>query len=131
MCCEEIDMLKLNRTLMTTLVCLVAMLLTSVSSSVQASTASIEAQSFPMQQTAIQEKLGVNTDCVEPHHKEHMMEKGQKSHTSCSSSCIVKIPTTLSQNGLMLLPYSLALIDKPPTEKAVVVIYKPYRPPIV
>ncbi|TOH24440.1 hypothetical protein CGI85_24725, partial [Vibrio parahaemolyticus] len=29
MCCEEIDMLKLNRTLMTTLVCLVAMLLTS------------------------------------------------------------------------------------------------------
>ncbi|WP_257974470.1 hypothetical protein, partial [Vibrio parahaemolyticus] len=109
----------------------VAMLLTSVSSSVQASTASIEAQSFPMQQTALQEKLGVNTDCVEPHHKEHMMEKGQKSHTSCSSSCIVKIPTTLSQNGLMLLPYSLALIDKPPTEKAVVVIYKPYRPPIV
>ncbi|EKA6052855.1 hypothetical protein OLZ71_000092 [Vibrio parahaemolyticus] len=124
-------MLKLNRTLMTTLVCLVAMLLTSVSSSVQASTASIEAQSFPMQQTALQEKLGVNTDCVEPHHKENMMEKGQKSHTSCSSSCIVKIPTTLSQNGLMLLPYSLALIDKPPTEKAVVVIYKPYRPPIV
>ncbi|ELH3778093.1 hypothetical protein RPZ95_001228 [Vibrio parahaemolyticus] len=124
-------MLKLNRTLMTTLVCLVAMLLTSVSSSVQASTASIEAQSFPMQQTALQEKLGVNTDCVEPHYKEHMMEKGQKSHTSCSSSCIVKIPTTLSQNGLMLLPYSLALIDKPPTEKAVVVIYKPYRPPIV
>lgn len=124
-------MLKLNRTLMTTLVCLVAMLLTSVSSSVQASTASIEAQSFPMQQTALQEKLGVNTDCVEPHHKERMMEKGQKSHTSCSSSCIVKIPTTLSQNGLMLLPYSLALIDKPPTEKAVVVIYKPYRPPIV
>ncbi|EGR0767722.1 TPA: hypothetical protein NK109_002675 [Vibrio parahaemolyticus] len=124
-------MLKLNRTLMTTLVCLVAMLLTSVSSSVQASTASIEAQSFPMQQTALQEKLGVNTDCVEPHHKEHMMKKGQKSHTSCSSSCIVKIPTTLSQNGLMLLPYSLALIDKPPTEKAVVVIYKPYRPPIV
>ncbi|EIV8503012.1 hypothetical protein ACJO11_05730 [Vibrio parahaemolyticus] len=124
-------MLKLNRTLMTTLVCLVAMLLTSVSSSVQASTASIEAQSFPMQQTALQEKLGVNTDCVEPHHKEHMMEKGQQSHTSCSSSCIVKIPTTLSQNGLMLLPYSLALIDKPPTEKAVVVIYKPYRPPIV
>ncbi|EIE1271094.1 hypothetical protein RGL42_001356 [Vibrio parahaemolyticus] len=124
-------MLKLNRTLMTTLVCLVAMLLTSVSSSVQASTASIEAQSFPMQQTALQEKLGVNTDCVEPHHKEHMMEKGQKLHTSCSSSCIVKIPTTLSQNGLMLLPYSLALIDKPPTEKAVVVIYKPYRPPIV
>ncbi|EQL91584.1 hypothetical protein D035_3997 [Vibrio parahaemolyticus VP250] len=107
------------------------MLLTSVSSSVQASTASIEAQSFPMQQTALQEKLGVNTDCVEPHHKEHMMEKGQKSHTSCSSSCIVKIPTTLSQNGLMLLPYSLALIDKPPTEKAVGVIYKPYRPPIV
>ncbi|ENH2497149.1 hypothetical protein ABVY78_002669 [Vibrio parahaemolyticus] len=124
-------MLKLNRTLMTTLVCLVAMLLTSVSSSVQASTASIEAQSFPMQQTALQEKLGVNTDCVEPHHKEYMMEKGQKSHTSCSSSCIVKIPTTLSQNGLMLLPYSLALIDKPPTEKAVGVIYKPYRPPIV
>ncbi|HGS5089425.1 TPA: hypothetical protein ACMDT4_001054 [Vibrio parahaemolyticus] len=124
-------MLKLNRTLMTTLVCLVAMLLTSVSSSVQASTASIEAQSFPMQQTALQEKLGVNTDCVEPHHKEHMMEKGQQSHTSCSSSCIVKIPTTLSQNGLMLLPYSLALINKPPTEKAVVVIYKPYRPPIV
>lgn len=77
MCCEEIDMLKLNRTLMTTLVCLVAMLLTSVSSSVQASTASIEAQSFPMQQTALQEKLGVNTDCVEPHHKEHMMEKGK------------------------------------------------------
>ncbi|TNZ73068.1 hypothetical protein CGK43_17645 [Vibrio parahaemolyticus] len=131
MCCEEIDMLKLNSTFMTTLVCLVAMLLTSVSSSVQASTASIEAQSFPMQQTALQEKLGVNTDCVEPHHKEHMMEKGQKSHTSCSSSCIVKIPTTLSQNGLMLLPYSLALIDKLPTEKAVVVIYKPYRPPIV
>ncbi|MDW2276855.1 hypothetical protein, partial [Vibrio sp. 1074] len=108
-----------------------AMLLTSVSSSVQASTASIEAQSFPMQQTALQEKLGVNTDCVEPHHQEHMMEKGQKSHTSCSSSCIVKIPTTLSQNGLMLLPYSLALIDKLPTEKAVVVVYKPYRPPIV
>ncbi|TOQ70499.1 hypothetical protein CGG93_16315, partial [Vibrio parahaemolyticus] len=25
MCCEEIDMLKLNRTFMTTLVCLVAM----------------------------------------------------------------------------------------------------------
>ncbi|ENE5199985.1 hypothetical protein ABNJ92_003564 [Vibrio parahaemolyticus] len=124
-------MLKLNCTLMTTLVCLVAMLLTSVSSSVQASTASIEAQSFPMQQTALQEKLGVNTDCVEPYHKEHMMEKGQKSHTSCSSSCIVKIPTTLSQNGLMLLPYSLALIDKLPTEKAVVVVYKPYRPPIV
>ncbi|WP_322804854.1 hypothetical protein SO574_15655 [Vibrio alfacsensis] len=125
-------MLSFNRTWMTTMLCLLAMLLTSTASSARASAAPIESGLNHDLQFAFQKQMSVeNTDCDESHHAAHQVDKGQQAHTSCSSSCIVKMPTNLSQDDLMLLPHRLALIDKLPTPKAVVVIYQPYRPPIV
>ncbi|YCO01732.1 hypothetical protein ACB087_02185 [Vibrio sp. VNB-15] len=123
---------NLNRTFMTTMLCLLAMLLTGLASSVRAATASIDVQSNKDSIAELHQQMGAdNTDCIEPHHDNPLMEKGQQVHTSCSSSCIVKIPTNLLQDDAILLPHSLALIDKSPTPKAVTVVYKPYRPPIV
>ena len=125
-------MLSFNRTFMMTMLCLLVMLLTGVASSVRAATAPIEVSTSKDRASELHQKMGVdNTDCIESHHGDHLMEKGQQVHTSCSSSCIVKIPTNLLQDDVILLPHSLALIDKSPTPKAVTVIYKPYRPPIV
>ncbi|HHF0482733.1 hypothetical protein ND925_22810 [Vibrio diabolicus] len=126
-------MLKFNRTLLTAIVCLAAMLLSSVAPMAKASAPvkTIEVRDIIVQQAALHKQLGVNDDCVELHHDESAINKAQQSHTSCSSSCMVKIPANLSQNDLLLLPYSLALIDRPLVEKVVTVITKLYRPPIV
>lgn len=125
-------MLSSNRTFMMTMLCLLAMLLTSVTSGVGAAKLSIEIPPTQELRADLDHPLGVNkTDCLELHHSKHLIEKGQKTHTSCSSSCIVKIPTNLMQDDLMLLPFSLAPIDELPAPKAVVMIDKPYRPPIV
>ena len=126
-------MLKFNRTLLTAIVFLVAMLLSSVASVAQASAPmkTIEVRDLIASQAALHKQLGINNDCVESYHDESTINKAQQSHTSCSSSCMVKIPTNLSQNDLLLLPYSLALIDRPLVEKVVTVITKLYRPPIV
>ena len=125
-------MLSFNRTFMMTMLCLLAMLLTGVASSVRAATAPIEVSTSKDRASELHQKMGVNnTDCIESHHGDHFMEKGKQAHTSCSSSCIVKIPTNLLQDDVVLLPYSLALIDKSPTPKTVVVTFELYRPPIV
>ncbi|HHF3110725.1 hypothetical protein [Vibrio diabolicus] len=126
-------MLKFNRTLLTAIVCLAATLLSSVAPMAKASAPvkTIEVRDIIVQQAALHKQLGVNDDCVELHHDESTINKVQQSHTSCSSSCMVKIPANLSQNDLLLLPYSLALIDRPLVEKVVTVITKLYRPPIV
>ncbi|GAJ74959.1 LOW QUALITY PROTEIN: hypothetical protein JCM18905_702 [Vibrio sp. JCM 18905] len=127
-------MLKFNRTLLTAIVCLAAMLLSSVAPMAKASAPpvkTIEVRDIIVQQAVLHKQLGVNDDAVESHHDESTINKVQQSHTSCSSSCMVKIPTNLSQNDLLLLPYSLALIDRPLVEKVVTVITKLYRPPIV
>ncbi|RPB42065.1 hypothetical protein CYQ91_04565 [Vibrio diabolicus] len=109
------------------------MLLSSVAPMAKASAPvkTIEVRDIIVQQAALHKQLGVNDDCVESHHDESAINKVQQSHTSCSSSCMVKIPANLSQNDLLLLPYSLALIDRPLVEKVVTVITKLYRPPIV
>lgn len=125
-------MLSSNRTFMMTMLCLLAMLLTSIASGVRAAKLSMETQQTQAQRSELGQPLDMDkTDCLESHHSKHLIEKGQKTHKSCSSSCIVKIPTNLMQDDLMLLPFSLAPIDELPTPKAVVMIDKPYRPPIV
>ncbi|NOH66506.1 hypothetical protein [Vibrio rotiferianus] len=125
-------MLSFNRTFITTMFCLLAMLLTGLASGVRAATAPIEVSSSKDRTAELHQQMGVdNTDCIESHHGGHLMEKGQQVHTSCSSSCIVKIPTNLLQDDVILLPHSLALIDKSSTPKAVTVVDRPYRPPIV
>lgn len=129
--CEDVGMLTFNRTLMMTLTCLVAMLLTSLAPNVQASTIPSGAYNAQVAVKALQAQLGVNTDCIESSDDEQMLTSGQDQHTSCSASCIVKVPVTLPQNSLVRFPYRLALIGKAPTVKAVSVVYQPYRPPIV
>ncbi|MCX2791463.1 hypothetical protein [Vibrio sp. Sgm 5] len=125
-------MLSFNRTFMTTMLCLLAMLLTGVASSVRAATAQIEHHTLQTASDDFHHPLGTErTDCVESHQDVHVLEKGQQPHTSCTSSCLVKIPTNLLQDEQIQLPHCLALIDKALTPKAVLVIYKPYRPPIV
>ena len=98
-------MLKFNRTLLTAIVCLVAMLLSSVAPVAQASVPmkTIEVRDLIVQQAALHKQLGVNDDCVESHHDESAINKAQQSHTSCSSSCMVKIPANLSQTPMGLL----------------------------
>nr|WP_321461574.1 hypothetical protein [uncultured Vibrio sp.] len=129
--CEDVAMLTFNRTLMMTLTCLVAMLLTSLASNVQASTIPSHSHTSQVALKALQAQLGVNTDCIESLDDERMLTPEQDQHTSCSASCIVKVPVTLPKNSLMRFPYRLALIGKTPTVKAVSVVYQPYRPPIV
>ncbi|MGR5067702.1 MULTISPECIES: hypothetical protein [Vibrio] len=125
-------MLSFNRTFTTTMLCLLAMLLTGFASSVRAAKVQIEALCAQEQKFDLQQHQRVNkSDCVESHHSDHLMEKGQQAHTSCSSLCIVKMPINLLHDDLMLLPHQLALIDKSSTPKAVAVVYKTYRPPIV
>ncbi len=57
-------MLKLNRTLLTAIVCLVAMLLSSVAPVAQASAPmkTIEVRDLIVQQAALHKQLGVNDD---------------------------------------------------------------------
>ncbi|WP_264908546.1 hypothetical protein [Vibrio sp. STUT-A11] len=129
--CEDVGMLTFNRTLMMTLTCLIAMLLTSLAPNVQASTIPSDSHNSQVAIEALQAQLGVNTDCIESSDDERMLTSGQDQHTSCSASCIVKVPVTLPKNSLMRFPYRLALIGKAPSVKAISVVYQPYRPPIV
>jgi uncharacterized protein YceK len=125
---EDVGMLIFNRTLMLSVICLVVMLLTSLPINVQASTIplSVEASS-----DVVLAQLGVNTDCIPSQDYKQTLKSENEQHTGCSSSCIVKVPISLLQNGLILLPYRLALIQRRPVVKAVTVVYEPYRPPIV
>ncbi|MGP8305730.1 hypothetical protein [Vibrio sp. YIC-376] len=128
---EDVGMLTFNRTLLLTLTCLVAMLLTSLSPKVQASTIPLEQQSVQSPSEAVQAQLGVNSDCIQSQDSKHTLKPGKEQQAGCSSSCIVKVPMSLPLSGLILLPYRLALIQRPPAVKAVTVVYEPYRPPIV
>lgn len=128
---EDVGMRTFNRTLTMTLTCLVAMLLTSMAPNVQASPLPNQHHSSQTLLKELQAQLGVNTDCIESSENERVITSGKEQHTSCSSSCIIKVPVTLPQNRLMCFPYRLALIGKSPVVKAVSVIYQPYRPPIV
>ncbi len=68
-----------NRTFLTTMLCLLAMLLTGVVSSVRAATAPIEVSSNKDPVAELHQKMGVdNKDCIESHHSDHLMEKGSK-----------------------------------------------------
>ena len=128
---EDVGMRTFKRTLMMTLTCLVAMLLTSLAPNVQAETIPSQNHSNQVPLKELQAQLGVNTDCIESSENERVLTSGKDQHTSCSSSCIVKVPVTLPHNSLMRFPHRLALIGKSPAVKAVSVIYQPYRPPIV
>ncbi|WP_440887745.1 hypothetical protein [Vibrio sp. WZ-1] len=122
-------MLSFNRTFFTIMFCLLAMLLTGIASSVRAATALTEESLSHDRAIELHQQLGV--DSIESHPNDLLASKGHQPHTSCSSSCIVKIPTNVLQDDVILLPHSLALIAKSPTPKVVTVVYKPYRPPIV
>ena len=128
---KDVGMLIFNRTLLLTITYLVAMLLTSLSPKVEASTIPLEPQSVQVPLEAIQSKLGVNSDCTQSQENKLPLNSGKEQNAGCSSSCIMKVPMSLPRSGLILLPYSLALIQRSPAVKAVSVVYEPYRPPIV
>jgi hypothetical protein len=109
--------------------CLVAMLLTGFASSVIASAKPADNQ----RQSGVihlHEKPGVDTECVDTQHDEHHLIS-KKTHSSCSSLCIIKMPLKLSSVALGARPHRLALINKLPSPKAIVIVTRPFRPPIV